>query len=333
MPFSKISGLGYYVPDNVVSNNDLSKLMDTTDEWITERTGIKERRFYTEGKDTVSNMAARAARVALERAGKKAEDVDAIIFATLSPNYYFPGAGVLMQRELGLTKIPCFDIRSQCAGFLYAISIADQYIKTGMYKTILIAGSEIQSNMLEMSDRGRTMSVIFGDGAGACVVEAHEEKGKGILSTHLHSDGTYAEELLLKLPSSSMFQRGLVDGIKESGEILPYMNGKLVFQYAVKYFMEAIHEALEYNNLTESDVDLLIPHQANARITEYVRKEMKMPPEKVVSNINKYGNTTAASIPIAFTEAWEEGKVKEGDLIALAAFGSGFVWGSVLIRW
>ncbi|MBX2910526.1 MAG: ketoacyl-ACP synthase III [Chitinophagales bacterium] len=333
MPFSKITGLGHYVPENVVSNNQLSNLMDTTDEWITERTGIKERRFFTEGKDTVSNMAARAAKVALERAGKKTEDVDAIIFATLSPDYYFPGAGVLMQRELGISKIPCFDVRSQCAGFLYALSIADQYIKSGMYKTILVAGSEIQSNMLEMSDRGRTMSVIFGDGAGACVVEAHEEKGKGILSTHLHSDGTHAEELLLKLPSSSMFQRGLVDGIKESGEILPYMNGKLVFQYAVKYFMEAINEALEFNNYTQSDVDLLIPHQANARITEYVRKEMNMPPEKVISNIHKYGNTTAASIPIAFTEAWEEGKVKDGDLIALAAFGSGFVWGSALIRW
>ncbi len=333
MWYSKITGLGFYVPETVVTNADLSKLMDTTDEWIIERTGIKERRFFTEGKDTVSNMAARAGRIALERAGKKPEDVDAIVFATLSPDYYFPGSGVLMQRELGLSRIPCFDVRAQCGGFLYAMSIADQYIKTGMYKTILVAGSEVQSGIMELSDRGRTMSVIFGDGAGACVVEAHQEKGKGILSTHLHSDGNFAEELMCKLPSTQLRDRGLSVERYENGEWLPNMNGKLVFQHAVKYFPEVIREALAFNNLTEEDLDLLVPHQANARITEYVKKEMKLPDEKVVSNIHKYGNTTAASIPIALTEAWEEGRVKEGDLIVLAGFGSGFMWGSVLIRW
>ncbi|MCS6819229.1 MAG: beta-ketoacyl-ACP synthase III [Chitinophagales bacterium] len=333
MTFSKITGLGFYVPENVVTNNDLSQRMDTSDEWITERTGIKERRFHVIGKDTVSNMAAKAAKIALERAGKSPSDIDAIVFATLSPDYYFPGSGVLLQRELGLSRIPCIDIRAQCSGFIYGLSIADQYIKTGEFKTVLIAGSEIQSNILEISDRGRTMSVIFGDGAGACVLEAHNEKGKGILSTHLHSDGAFAEELLCRLPSSSLPQMGLVEGARERGDLLPYMNGKLVFQYAVKYFPEVIREALAHNNLTEEDLDLVIPHQANARITEYVRKEMNLPPEKIVSNIHKYGNTTAASIPIAMTEAWEEGRIKEGDLIALAAFGSGFVWASALIRW
>lgn len=333
MPFSKITGLGFYVPETIVTNNDLAALMDTTNEWIIERTGIQERRFFTAGKDSVSNMAARAAKIALERAGKTPQDVDAIVFATLTPDYYFPGSGVLLQRELGLSRIPCFDIRSQCGGFIYALSVADQYIKSGMFKTVLVAGSEIQSNVMEISDRGRTMSVIFGDGAGVCVVEAHQEKGKGILSTHLHSDGNFAEELCCKLPSSSLADRGLSADAQQAGTLLPYMNGKLVFQYAVKYFPEVIREALTHNQLTENDLDLLIPHQANARITEYVRKEMNMPAEKVISNIHKYGNTTAASIPIALTEAWQDGKVKEGNLIALAAFGSGFMWGSALIRW
>lgn len=333
MPYSKITGLGFYVPENVVTNDDLSKQIDTTDTWIVERTGIKERRFFTPGKDTVSNMAARAAKIALERAGKKAEEIDAIVFATLSPDYYFPGSGVLLQRELGLSKIPCIDVRAQCGGFPYALSVADQYIKTGTFKTVLVAGSEIQSNVMELSDRGRTMSVIFGDGSGVFVLEAHEEKGKGILSTHLHSDGNFAEELLCKLPSSSLADRGIREGAGAAGDYLPYMNGKLVFQYAVKYFPEVIREALSYNKLTEVELDWLVPHQANERITEYVRKEMNLPREKVISNIHKYGNTTAASIPIALTEAWEEGKVKEGDLIALAAFGSGFMWGSALIRW
>ncbi len=333
MWYSKITGLGFYVPETVVTNADLAKVMDTTDEWIIERTGIKERRFFTEGKDTVSNMAARAGRIALERAGKKPEDVDAIVFATLSPDYYFPGSGVLMQRELGLSRIPCFDVRSQCAGFLYALSIADQYIKTGTYKTVLVAGSEVQSGIMELSDRGRSMAVIFGDGAGACVVEAHQEKGKGILSTHLHSDGNFAEELMSQMPSTHLKDRGMSVERYENGEWLPYMNGKLVFQHAVKYFPEVIREALAHNNLKEEDLDLLVPHQANARITEYIKKDMKLPDEKVVSNIHKYGNTTAASIPIALTEAWEEGRVKEGNLIALAGFGSGFMWGSVLIRW
>jgi len=332
MPYSKIAGLGFYVPETVVTNEDLSKVMDTSNEWIIERTGIEERRFFTEGEDTVSGMAAKAATVALERAGKTAEEVDAIVFATLSPDYTFPGSGVLLQRLLGVTRIPCIDVRAQCAGFIYALSIADQYIKSGTYKTVLVVGSEVQSNVMETSDRGRNMAVIFGDGAGAAVLVAHEEKGKGLLSTHLHSDGRFAEELMLQHPGSQLKTR-LTPEMIDNGALLPVMNGKLVFIHALKYFPEVIREALAHNNLQESDIDLLVPHQANARITEAVRKEMNMPVEKVVSNIHKYGNTTAASIPIALTEAWQEGRIKEGDLICIAGFGSGFMWGSALIRW
>lgn len=332
MLHSKITGVGMYVPETVVTNADMSKFMDTSDEWIIERTGIKERRFFKEGMDTVSKMGAKAAAQALERAGKTAEEVDFILFATLSPDYYFPGSGVLMQRELPFRNIGALDIRGQCSGFIYALSVADQFIKTGMYKTILVVGSEIQSNIFEMSDRGRNMAVIFGDGAGAVVLEATTEENKGILTTKLHSDGSQAEELFLEHPSSNLKQR-LNHEMIDNGAMLPHMNGKLVFINALKYFPEVIREGLAEVNLKEEDIDLLVPHQANARITVALQKEMNIPDEKVVSNIHKYGNTTAGSIPIALCEAWEEGRVKENDLIVLAAFGSGFMWGSAIIRW
>ena len=331
MPHSKITGMGYYVPETIVTNAELSAQMDTSDEWIQERTGIKERRFFKEGVDTVSNMGAHAARIAMSRAGKTAEDIDMVVFATLSPDYHFPGCGVLVQRELGLGHIPCFDVRQQCAGFIYALSLADQYIKTGFCKTVLVIGSEIQSNVMEISDKGRNVAVIFGDGAGAVVVEAHNDIGKGILSTHIHADGTHAEELFVEHVGSKLKKRVTHEMI-DDGSLLPYMNGKMVFVNAVKYFPEVIREALAANNLQESDLDLLVPHQANARITQAVQKEFNLPDDKVVSNIHKYGNTTAASIPIALTETWEAGKVKEGDLVCVAAFGSGFVWASALIR-
>jgi 3-oxoacyl-[acyl-carrier-protein] synthase III len=329
---SKITGVGKYLPEQVVTNNDLSKLMDTTDEWIIERTGIKERRFFKEGEDSVSSMGAKAAEMALERAGKKPEDVDLIVFATLSSDYNFPGSGVLLQRKLPFRQIGALDVRAQCSGFIYGLSIADQYIRTGTHKTVLVVGSEVQSNVFEMSDRGRNMAVIFGDGAGAVVLEATEEEGKGILTTKLHSDGRFAEELYLEHPGSRRKQRFSAD-MMEKGELLPYMNGKLVFVNALKYFPEVIREALADCNLKEEDIDLLVPHQANARITAAVQKEFNMPDEKVVSNIEKYGNTTAASIPIGLCEAWEEGRIKDGDLIAIAGFGSGFTWASALIRW
>lgn len=332
MPYSKVTGVGMYVPEDVVTNEDLSKMMDTSDEWIIERTGIKERRFFKEGVDTVSSMGTKAAQQALERAGKKPEDVDLIVMATLSADYNFPGSGVLVQRSLPFRQIPALDIKAQCSGFIYALSVADQFIKTGMYKNALVIGSEVQSNVFEKSDRGRSMAVIFGDGAGALVLEATEEKNKGILTTKLHSDGKFAEELFLEHPGSRRKERFSPDMV-EKGELLPYMNGKHVFVNALKYFPEVIREALTECNLTETDIDLFVPHQANARITVAVQKEMNLPDEKVVSNIDRYGNTTAASIPIAICEAWEQGRLKDGDLLAMASFGSGFMWASALVRW
>lgn len=332
MPFSKITGVGMYVPDNIVTNDDLAKLFDTSDDWITERTGIKQRRFFKEGEDTVSKMAARASQIAIDRAGKKPEDVDLIILATLSPDYGFPGSGVLLQRKLPFRSIAALDIRAQCCGFVYGLSIADQFIKTGMYKTVLVVGSEIQSNLFELSDRGRNMAVIFGDGAGAALVEATDEPGKGILSTVMHSDGKFAEELYVENPGSRRKAR-ITKDMLEKGEFLPYMNGKLVFMNAVRYFPEVIREGLRQCNLNESDLNLVVPHQANARITAAIKKEMKLTDDKIVSNIHKYGNTTAASVGIALCEAWEEGRIKDGDLVALAAFGSGFMWASAIIRW
>jgi 3-oxoacyl-[acyl-carrier-protein] synthase-3 len=332
MPNSKITGLGFYVPETIVTNADLAAQMDTSDEWIVERTGIRERRFFTEGVDTVSEMGSKAAKIAMQRAGKTAEDIDMVVFATLSPDYHFPGCGVLVQAKLGLRHIPCFDVRQQCAGFIYALSLADQYIKTGFCRTILVIGGEIQSNVMEVSDRGRNMAAIFGDGAGACIIEAHDEPGKGILSTHIHADGSHAEDLFLEHPGSRLKKR-VTHEMLDAGALLPSMNGKAVFGYAVRYFPEVIREALAANNLEEKDIDLLIPHQANDRITKAVQKEFELPDEKIVSNIYKYGNTTAASIPIALTEAWQAGRIKDGDLVCLAAFGSGFVWASALIRW
>ncbi|MDX2003574.1 MAG: beta-ketoacyl-ACP synthase III [Chitinophagales bacterium] len=330
MKRAKITGVGYYVPEQVVTNDELTQYMETSDEWIQERTGIKQRRFFKEGVDTVSQMGSNAAKMAMERAGVKPADIEMVIFATLSPNYYFPGSGVLLQRELGLREIAVFDIRQQCSGFIYGLSLADQYIRTGTYKTILLVGAEIQSNIMELSDRGRTMSVIFGDGAGAVVIQASDEPG--ILSTHIYADGTFAEELMQQHPSSNGKTR-LTAEMLTDGSMLPYMNGKLVFKHAVVRFPQVIREALTVNGFTEKDIDLLIPHQANIRIAEAVQKDLGLSDGQVFNNIEKYGNTTAASIPIALAEAWEAGKVKQGDLVCLAAFGSGFTWGSALMRW
>jgi 3-oxoacyl-[acyl-carrier-protein] synthase III len=329
---SKIAGVGHYVPERVVTNKDLEKLMDTSDEWIRERTGILERRYFQEGVDTTSNMGAKASFKALEMAGLKPEDVDMIVFATLSPDYVFPGSGVLMQREMGIKEIPALDVRNQCSGFIYALSVADQFIKTGMYNNILVVGSEIHSNGLDFSTRGRNVSVIFGDGAGAVVLTPSENNERGILSTHLHADGEFAEELAVIDPGSTKKDR-LTHEMIEEGTIYPYMNGNQVFKHAVTRFPEVIEEALEKNNCKASDIDMLIPHQANLRITSYIQQKMGLPAEKVMSNIQKYGNTTAASVPIALSEALQEGRLKEGDLVCLAAFGSGFTWASALIRW
>lgn len=349
---TRIAGIAHYVPERVVTNEELTRFMDTSNEWIIERTGIEERRYAEKHKETPSSMGAKAARIALERAGLAAEDLDFIIFATLSPDYYFPGCGVLLQRELGITKreMGCLDIRNQCSGFVYGLSIADQFIKTGMYKNILLVGSELHSMGLDYSDEGRAVTVIFGDGAGAAVLQATDKPGQGVLTTCLHADGTHAEELAMINPGShggyhlGVEKFGYPDPsvmggvfvtqtMVDEGMLYPNMTGQLVFKTAVVKFPEVINEALSKAGLTAADIDLLIPHQANLRISQFVQKIMKLPDEKVQNNIQKYGNTTAASIPIALSEAWEQGKVKEGDLICLAAFGSGFTWGSALIRW
>jgi 3-oxoacyl-[acyl-carrier-protein] synthase-3 len=349
---TKIAGIAHYVPERVVTNEELTRFMDTSNEWIIERTGIEERRYAEKHKETPSSMGAKAARIALERAGIEAEDLDFIIFATLSPDYYFPGCGVLLQRELGITKreMGCLDIRNQCSGFIYGLSIADQFIRTGMYKNILLVGSELHSMGLDYSDEGRAVTVIFGDGAGAAVLTATDKQGKGVLTTCLHADGTHAEELAMINPGSHggyhlgqdkfgypdpsvMGGMFVTQKMVDEGMLYPNMTGQLVFKTAVVKFPEVINEALSKVGLTAADIDLLIPHQANLRISQFVQRVLKLPDEKVQNNIQKYGNTTAASIPIALSEAWEEGKVKEGDLVCLAAFGSGFTWGSALVRW
>ena len=335
MYHSKITGLGFYVPDNVVTNDDLSKIIDTNDEWIQERTGIQERRHIVKGEDTTTTMGVKAAEIAISRSGVAKEDIDFIVFATLSPDYYFPGPGVLVQRDLGLRTIGALDVRNQCSGFVYALSVADQYIKTGMYKNVLVIGSEVHSSGLDMTSRGRGVSVIFGDGAGAAVLSREEDLTKGILSTHLHSEGQHAEELILKAPGMGgrWVSDILADNDPNDESYFPYMNGQFVFKNAVVRFSEVINEGLLANNLEVSDIDMLIPHQANLRISQFIQKKFKLRDDQVFNNIQKYGNTTAASIPIALTEAWEQGKIKSGDTVVLAAFGSGFTWASAIIKW
>ncbi|UOQ77133.1 ketoacyl-ACP synthase III [Hymenobacter sp. 5516J-16] len=330
---SEIAGVGHYVPDRVVTNADLTTLMETTDEWIQERTGIRERRWFEEGKDTTANMGANAARKALEMAGLTPDDVQMIVFATLSPDYFFPGSGVLLQRELGIqAPIPAFDVRNQCSGFVYALSMADQFVKTGMYDTVLVVGSEIHSSGLDISTRGRGVSVIFGDGAGAVVLRPSTRPEHGILSTHLHAQGEHAEELIVKEPGSNRNNR-VQYVVDNELEMYPYMNGQNVFKHAVVRFPQVIKEALDHNGYQPQDINMLIPHQANLRITQYVQQKMGLSDDKIFSNIQRYGNTTAASVPIALSEAVQEGRIKRGDLVCLAAFGSGFTWASALIKW
>ncbi|MDI5895507.1 3-oxoacyl-ACP synthase III family protein [Flavobacterium algoritolerans] len=335
MYHSKIAGLGYYVPENVVTNDDLSKIIETNDEWIQERTGIQERRHIIKGEDTTTSMGVKAAKIAIERSGVAAADIDFVVFATLSPDFYFPGPGVLVQRDLGLRTVGALDVRNQCSGFIYALSVADQYIKTGMYKNILVIGSEVHSTGLDMTTRGRGVSVIFGDGAGAAVLSREEDLTKGILSTHLHSEGQHAEELIVKAPGMGgrWVTDILADNNPDDESYFPYMNGQFVFKNAVVRFSEVINEGLQANNLEVSDIDMLIPHQANLRISQFIQKKFNLTDDQVYNNIQKYGNTTAASIPIALTEAWEKGKIKSGDTVVLAAFGSGFTWGSAIIKW
>ncbi|HQZ73374.1 MAG TPA: beta-ketoacyl-ACP synthase III [Chitinophagaceae bacterium] len=351
---SKIAGIGMYVPANVVTNNDLLKYMDTSDEWIQERTGIKERHYAHRTEETTTTMGVEAAKIAIERAGITPQDIDFIVFATLSPDYYFPGCGVLLQRALKMKEIGALDVRNQCSGFLYALSVADQFIKTGMYKNILVVGAEKHSFGLDLSTRGRNVSVIFGDGAGAVVLQPTDPssgaaQNQGILSTHLHSDGESAEILAMYNPGTHanhwkeekyadfdeaeiaqmFFSHAMID----NGQIFPNMDGPAVFKKAIVKFPEVILESLKANSLQTADLQLLIPHQANLRISQFVQQKLQLRDDQVYNNIQHYGNTTAASVPIALCEAWEKGLVKEGDLICLAAFGSGFTWASALLRW
>ena len=332
---SRIKGLGFYVPDNVVTNDDLSKLMDTSDEWIQERTGIQQRHHALRGSDTTTSMGVKASLKAIEAAKINKEEIDFIVFATLSPDFYFPGCGVLVQKELGLPTVGALDIRNQCSGFIYALSVADQYIKTGMYKNILVIGAETQSPALDMTTRGRNMAVLFGDGAGAAIVSRSDDPERGILSTHLHSQGEHAEQLAMITPGvgTKWVTELLAENDPDDVSYYPNMNGQFVFKNAVVRFAEVIEEGLKSNGLSHKDINMLIPHQANLRISQFVQHQFKLTDEQIFNNIMKYGNTTAASIPIALTEAVQQGKIKEGDLVVLAAFGSGFTWASAIIRW
>ena len=349
MSRSKIAGIGMYVPQHVVTNNDLLKYMDTSDEWIQERTGIKERRYAHRTGETTTTLGVEAAKIAIERAGISPQDIDFIIFATLSPDYYFPGCGVLLQRAMKMKEIGALDVRNQCSGFVYALSVGDQFIKTGMYKNILVVGAEKHSFGLDFSTRGRNISVIFGDGAGAVVLQPTEEENRGILSTHLHSNGESAEILAMYNPGThanhwteqtladfdeaEMGEMFMSHAMVDKAQLFPNMDGPAVFKKAVVKFPEVIMEALDKNGLQTTDIKMLVPHQANLRISEFVQKKLRLNDDQVHNNIQKFGNTTAASIPIALCEAWEQGKIKEGDVVCLAAFGSGFTWASALLRW
>jgi 3-oxoacyl-[acyl-carrier-protein] synthase-3 len=337
-----------YVPEHVVTNHDLTKWMDTSDEWIQERTGIKERCYAHRTKETTTTMGVEAAKIAIERAGTTAAEIDFIVFATLSPDYYFPGCGVLLQRAMKMKDIGALDVRNQCSGFVYALSVADQFIKSGMYKNILVVGAEKHSFGLDFTTRGRNVSVIFGDGAGAVVLQPTTEENRGILSTHLHSDGAEAEILAMYNPGThanywkenlanfneaEMGDMFMSHAMVDEAQLFPNMDGPQVFKTAVVKFPEVILEALNANRMKPENLSLLIPHQANLRIAQFVQQKLKLRDDQVYNNIQKYGNTTAASVPIALCEAYEMGKVKEGDLICLAAFGSGFTWASALLKW
>ena len=331
MPNPYISGTGFFLPPRIVTNDELSSYMDTTDEWIQERTGIKERRYVEKGVGP-SDLAISATEQALKAAGLTVSDIDFIIFATSTPDFYAPGSGCVLQEKMGFNEIGALDIRVQCSGFIYGLSIAEQYIRTGNFKNILLIGAEVQSTAMNLTDEGRDTAIIFGDGSGAAIISATEEN-KGILSTHMHSEGKYLKELWLEAPASNAGHPRITREVLDEGKQYLKMNGKEVFRHAITRFPEVINEALEANNLTSENINLLIPHQANLRITQMVQKRLGLSNDQVFSNIHKYGNTTAATIPIALAEAFNEGRIKEGDILVLAAFGAGFTWASAIMKW
>ncbi len=328
---SRILGVGAYVPPRVVTNHDLATMMETTHEWIVERTGIEERRWVEPGEGG-AEMAAKASRIAMERAGVLASDIDMLVYATLSPDANFPGTGVFTQRLLGLREIPCYDLRQQCTGFVYGLAMADAFIRTGLYKNILVIGSEVHSTGLDLTTRGRDVSVLFGDGAGAMVLGRATDDQHLLMSTHLHADGTDAEILWTEAPASRNHPR-ITEADMAAGKHYPAMNGKKVFKHAVTRMPQALMEGMVTNGLKLEDIGCLIPHQANLRINQMVAKMVGLPEERTHNNIQKYGNTTAASIPICMNEAIELGKIKPGDIVAIVAFGAGLTWGSAILRY
>jgi 3-oxoacyl-[acyl-carrier-protein] synthase-3 len=330
---SRILGIGHYVPPRVVTNADLTRLMDTSEEWIEQRTGIRERHFIDSDAGS-ADLALPAARDALAAADTAPTDIDLILLATLSPDIDFPASACLLQRALGVQGTPAFDVRNQCSGFLYGLSVADQFVRSGAAERVLLVGAETHSTGLDLTTRGREVAVIFGDGAGAVVIGPEERPGHGILSTHLHAEGRYAQKLWVEAPTSRCAPRIDEDMVAgEGARLFPKMEGRYVFRHAVTRFPEVIREALDANGLAVDDIDLLIPHQANLRISQMVAGGLGLPDEKVFNNIERYGNTTAGSIPIALHEAIAAGRVRPGALVCLAAFGAGFTWASALIRW
>lgn len=330
MPNAAVIGTGHHVPPRVVTNEDLTRWMDTSDEWIRERSGIRERRWVEPGT-TLDDLALPAARMAIEDAGIEARDIELILFATINPDCFFPGNGVLLQKSLGIDTVGALDIRNQCTGFVYGVATAAAYIKAGLYRTVLVVGAEIQSSSMDVSTRGRDISVLFGDGAGAAVLQATDGPAD-VIASALHSQGEFARELWCELPSGALPGR-ITPELMAEGRHFPHMNGRAVFKNAVVRFCQAIEEVLQAGGVSRDDVKLVVPHQANLRITEAVAKRFELGPEQVFSNIHRYGNTTAASIPIALSEASREGRLEPGDLLVLVAFGSGFTWGANLIRW
>jgi 3-oxoacyl-[acyl-carrier-protein] synthase-3 len=331
MPRTVIAALGTAVPDRVVTNAELTRLMETSDEWITQRTGIKERRWVAPGVGA-SDLALQAAQRALDAAGWKASDVEAIVYATLSSDHMFPGDGCFLNAKLGLPGVPAIDIRNQCTGFLYGLAVADAWIRVGMYRRVLLVGAEVHSTGLDVSTRGRDVAVIFGDGAGAALLEASDEPGRGVLSCHLHADGRFATDLWTDAPGSIYNPRVSKEMI-DAGAVYPHMEGQKVFKHAVVRMPEVVREALKANGAAPSDLKVLIPHQANLRISEMVQRSLELRDDQVFNNIQKYGNTTAASIPLCLAEAVQARGVTRGDLVGLCAFGAGFTWASALIRW
>ena len=331
MPRAAFVALGTHVPDRVVTNEELTTLMETSDAWIQERTGIQERRWVREGTEN-SDLALEATKKALDRAGWKPSDIEAIVYASLSSDHMFPGDGCFLNAKLGIPGVPAIDIRNQCTGFIYGLSVADAWIRTGMYRRILLVGSEIHSTGLDVSTRGRDVTVIFGDGAGAALLEATDDPDRGVLSCHLHADGRFATDLFCDAPGS-MYHPRVSAHMIESASVYPKMEGQKVFKHAISKMPAVMKEALAKNGLSEKDLKVLIPHQANLRISQMVQRSLGLSDDQVFNNIQRYGNTTAASIPLALADAVEARGIKRGDLVGLCAFGAGFTWASALVRW